>query len=309
MSHAPKVLIKLNPIGLAQILHSNLTGPRAKPKDEEHNMTTGKFNFNALAIAAAVAISVPTAGALARPANILELDRGSYGLSDHDAVTGGSNMGALLLSEGNTITTTNSLTGPFTGYDAVWVSYSSGSALSGSEISNLQSFVSGGGKLVLIGDSTAGGAAVAAWDAALAAVVGGGIGSTVGAAAFVTPTMTGTLTDSLASGSPNGVRFKGFSTVDPILGSPELLFDIAVAGYYTVGAGHALMILDSDWMSNSTSAGIPARVGNTLFAHDISVWLDPPDALVAAAEVAEPGSLAALGFGLLAFTRLRRRQG
>ena len=55
MSHAPKVLIKLNPIGLAQILHSNLTGPRAKPKDEEHNMTTGKFNFNALAIAAAVA--------------------------------------------------------------------------------------------------------------------------------------------------------------------------------------------------------------------------------------------------------------
>jgi len=258
--------------------------------------------MSAIASVTAVMLAIPVAGALARPANMLELDRGAFGLSDI-GMTGGSNMGNLLLSEGNTITQITSLPQSYTGYDAVWVSYSPGAALTASEISSLHAFVSAGGKLVLIGDSTANGQDTAAWDASLAAVVGGGIGATVGAAVFVSPVVTDTLTDGLSSGQPNGVRFKGFSTIDPLAGSPDLLFDIGIAGFYDVGAGEALMILDTDWMSNSTSAGVAARFGNAQFAHNISVWLDPPGD-----PVPEPGSLAVIGFGLLAVAGLRRRQ-
>jgi hypothetical protein len=280
------------------------------------------------AVMAALAVFVPALSAHA--ASILELDRGAFGfghLSDSTSVmngqdVGGSTLGTLLTNDGNTITQTTSITtASLSGMDVVWVSLNVGSALTSSEQSVLNGFVMGGGKVVLIGESIANNdafgdqAAYAAWDNSLLAVVGGAITAVTSAATFPAPVVSEILTAGLSNPNPpatnnSTVRFGSSSRLDTAAGSPHVLFDQAIAATYDIGLGQALVILDANWLTDSTMTGI-YMADNMQFGQNISDWIQDSDVQTrdtAAAEVPEPGMIAIFGLGLLACTGTRRRR-
>jgi hypothetical protein len=265
---------------------------------------------------AALAIALPFAGANA--AAILELDLGlSFGtghLTDTNVSTGGSNAATQLQGAGNTICTVSSLTGPVSvgggclyssvsSYNAIWVSNSGGAAL-GANSGVLSSYLTSGGKVVFLGESSTDGAQYGTWDTAIMGIVGGAVASNVSTATFVNPVVTETLTTGLAAlTGTSRPRFASYGTLNASTGSPDILFDVATAGVYTVGGGQALVILDSSWMTNG-SPGIPTRTGNIALLNNVSAWLNESQANAAP----EPATLALLGAGMVGLFAARRRK-
>jgi hypothetical protein len=67
-------------------------------------------------------------------------------------------------------------------------------------------------------------------------------------------------------------------------------------------------MLDTDWMTNG-SAGL-WRLDNTLFANNISDWINDDDIFsrAAAAPTPEPATMAIFGAALLGLAGIRRRK-
>jgi len=153
------------------------------------------------------------------------------------------------------------------GYDAVWVDQELGGVLSGAEISALTSYVSAGGKLVLVGENSS----WDAWNASILSIVGGGFVSDcsydVGVAISSHSLVTGV-------GSVQDVCGSLLTSA----GSPDLLFDNDFVGVYSVGAGEALVFLDSNWNAD----GYINDYDNAVFAQNIADWIgdssQPPPA-------------------------------
>ncbi len=146
-------------------------------------------------------------------------------------------------------------------YDAVWVDQELGSALTAAEQAALTAYISAGHKVVLIGENDS----WASWLPTIMNVVGG---SHIAVCSW-------------DIGAPNSAQplTKGVNTVQNICGSlidvnagnPDILFSNDMAATYCVGAGQALVILDSNWNDDDYWAE-----DNMIFAQNIVDWLSTP---------------------------------
>lgn len=169
-------------------------------------------------------------------------------------------------------------------YDAVWVDQELGDALAPAEVSALQSYIAAGHKAVLIGENDS----WAGWNASLMAVVGG-VHANGCDWSFGAPLLANALTAGVGS-----VQNVCGSWLFPSSGA-QVLFGNGMAALYQIGAGQALVIMDSNWNDDLYRSS----VDNTKFAQNVVDWLAP---------VPEPETYALLlgGLGLLAW-RARRR--
>ena len=172
------------------------------------------------------------------------------------------------------------------GYDAAWGDQELGNTLSGAEVSALMGFIGSGHKAVLVGENYS----WAGWNTSLMAVV------------------SGTHTDdcSWSVGSPlvSGLLTGGVASVQNTCGSTlgsgggaQILFSNAMAALYKVGAGEALVIMDSNWNDNTYMV----NYDNRRFAENVIAWLGAP--------IPEPGTYALMlaGLGALGIAARRRR--
>ncbi len=143
-------------------------------------------------------------------------------------------------------------------YDAVWVDQELGNVLSGAEISALTSYVSAGGKLVLVGENDS----WDAWNASILSIVGGGYLS--GCFGDVGTAISGHMLTS-GVGSIRNVCGSELTSA----GSPDMLFDNNLAGVYGVGVGEVLVFLDSNWNGN----GEINNYDHAVFAQNIAYWI------------------------------------
>ncbi len=179
-------------------------------------------------------------------------------------------------------------------HDAVWVDQELSNTLSGSEISTLTNYVSGGGKLLMFGENTSWNA----WNQSLMAIVGGGFTDdcswSVG-----TPLISNTLTAGIA-----GVE-NGCGSMLTNAGSPTMLFSNNLAGLYNIGAGDALVILDSNWNDDSYIQ----HNDNIVFAQNVINWLGEGGGCGNNCQsVPEPATLALMALGLAGFGFRRKKQ-
>lgn len=103
-----------------------------------------------------------------------------------------------------------------------------------------------------------------------------------------------TVTNALTAGI-NTVQNICGSMVQPT-GGAQILFSNSMAALYQVGAGQALVIMDSNWNDNSYIG----NQNNALFAQNVIAWLQP---------VPEPQTYALMLAGLASLAALRRRRG
>jgi hypothetical protein len=173
-------------------------------------------------------------------------------------------------------------------YDAVWVDQELGNTLSGAEVSNLQDYIASGHRAVLIGENLA----WSAWNASLLSVVGGSHTDDC-SFAFGTPTSSHSLTAGVTM-----VQNACGSILGPA-GFPDVLFSNNFAALYSLGAGEALVIMDSNWNDNS----FIRSVENETFAANVVNWLGGTSTPAAP----EPGVMLLFGSGLVLLVRRRAR--
>lgn len=177
-------------------------------------------------------------------------------------------------------------------HDAVFVNQELFGHLSALEIANLNAYISSGHKAVLIGENSSWNP----WNSDLMTVVGGGSFTSGCDWTAGTPTTSHILTTGITAVNP--------ACGDPINGSANatILFNNGMAGLYNVGAGEALVILESNWIDNSYSTP-----GNIQFGNNIIAWLGQ-DLAPDTAAVPEPGTLALFGLGLGGLAAAMRRK-
>lgn len=173
-------------------------------------------------------------------------------------------------------------------YDAVWVDQELDNLLSAAETANLAGYIGSGHKVVLIGENSS----WPNWNSSIMAVVGGGRVDLCSWDVGV-PLVANSLT-------------AGVNTVQNICGSQVTgeggavsLFSNGMAAVYSIGAGEALVILDSNW--NDDAYG--TSEDNEAFAANVIRWLGEP-----LQSVPEPGMLVLLGLGLAGLGLNRRRK-
>ena len=234
----------------------------------------------------AVAAALTSVAAAASAASVLaQTPQGSYTTN----VLGGSAWSNFTsqMEASHTVTRTadfSSLT-ELMAYDAAWVDQELSGSLSAAEIASLQSYIGAGHRAVLIGENSG----WPAWNASVMDVVGGAV--TPGCSFDVgAPTVTNALTAGI-----NTVQNICGSMVQPT-GGAQILFSNSMAALYQVGAGQALVIMDSNWNDNSYIG----NQNNALFAQNVIAWLQP---------VPEPQTYALMLAGLASLAALRRRRG
>lgn len=173
--------------------------------------------------------------------------------------------------------------------DALWVDQELYGALSGTEISSITSFVSGGKKAVIIGENSS----WASWNDSVMSITGGSYTSECN---FTTGTATSA--HSLTAGV-NEVQNVCGSTVTSG-GAADILFSNGLAALYQVGGGEVLVILDSNWNDNNYITGYQ----NQVFAQNVVDWLGDP---VATTPVPLPAGLPLMLSGMALFGLMRRR--
>lgn len=170
-------------------------------------------------------------------------------------------------------------------YDAAWVDQELGNSLSATEIATLGAYIGSGHKAVLVGENYS----WAGWNSSLMAVVGG----------------THVDTCDWSTGTPlvGGLLTSGIAAVRNICGSmigsgggETMLFTNGMAALYKIGAGEALVIMDSNWNDNSYGMSYD----NHRFAENVITWLGTP--------VPEPATYALMAAGLGVVGMLARRR-
>lgn len=236
-------------------------------------------------LAAAAVLALGSTGASA--ASVLaQTSQGGYtrntlGGQDWDAFTG-------MFTASHTLTRTADFSNLnlLQAHDAVWVDQELGNALDGAEIASLTSYISSGHKAVLIGENYAWNT----WNDSLMGVAGGGYSGDC-SWDFGTPIVSHMLTAGV--GSAQNVCG---SQIASSVGSPTILFSNNMAALYKVGAGEALVILDSNWNDDTYMT-----TDNRVFAQNVIDWLG-------VSPVPEPSTYALMLAGLVAVGSIARRR-
>ena len=260
-------------------------------------------SFAAAALAATVAVAALSAPGSARAATILHVDTGNS--IAHQA----KGIPDVLTADGHTVTSiTNqaaafaALNGALAGvYDlVVWDNWS---AANSSEISNLTSYVTGGGRLLAVGYDSI-------YNSGMAGLLGGtSVSDTTSAGYELNPVVN--IANSLTTGvvdirglTPNGVADGGAAPGNPDLDSLNGLTVGTTAVVTSVYGNH--------WTLRQLGAGEVAFVSSPYgfdFDNDDAVYRGALRNFAAnsASSVPEPGMLATFALGLAGLGLARRR--
>ncbi|MBT5048414.1 MAG: PEP-CTERM sorting domain-containing protein [Rhodospirillaceae bacterium] len=255
-----------------------------------------KLLATALGVALAVGLSSQAfAGAIL-------IINGSSGTSEPgttSAIT--TNLNNLHVAAGNTVTIADLVPGSFAGFDQVWdVRFSNGLAITAPQQTQYLSYLQGGGGMFVMGENSGFATRNNSVLALIAAAGGGNLNfvSPLSSQTVVAPFTGPNAIANVVYAAPGGVDSAGtgqFITVDGNGDGTGVAFGVGDLANASTGA--LTTIFDVNFMAIAESQNLTRNLINF-----VGEEVDPP------MDIAEPGTLAVFGLGLVGLGFARRRK-